>query len=175
MNRSLTGFLALLLLAGCGQDSETPASTSTAPADAAPAEAMEESTMTETTSEQVELAPGLKSTTTVAGSGAVATAGQDVEVHYTGWLYDPEAEGGRGTKFDSSVDRGQTFSFPLGAGRVIQGWDQGVVGMLIGETRELKIAPELGYGDRGAGDVIPPGATLVFEVELKGLKGPNED
>ena len=71
-----------------------------------------------------------------------------------------------GNKFDSSVDRGQTFNFPLGAGRVIRGWDQGVAGMQIGEVRELTIAPEMGYGDRGAGNVIPPGATLVFEVEL---------
>ncbi len=168
MNRSLTGFLALLLLAGCSQDTETPA-TESAPADAATA--MEETSMTETPAEQVELAPGLKSTTTVAGTGAVAAAGQLAEVHYTGWLYDPEAEGGRGTKFDSSVDRGQTFSFPLGAGRVIQGWDQGVPGMKIGEKRELLIAPEMGYGDRGAGGLIPPGATLLFEVELIGLQG----
>ncbi len=170
MNRSLTGFLALLLLAGCGQDSETPASTSSEPADAAPAEAMEESTMTESSAEQVELAPGLKSTTMVEGTGAIAAAGQNVEVHYTGWLYDPEAEDGRGAKFDSSVDRGQTFSFPLGAGRVIQGWDQGVAGMKIGEKRELLISPEMGYGDRGAGAVIPPGATLLFEVELLGVQ-----
>jgi FKBP-type peptidyl-prolyl cis-trans isomerase FkpA len=95
-------------------------------------------------------------------------------VHYTGWLFDESAEDSRGEKFDSSVDRGQEFQFPLGAGRVIKGWDEGVAGMLIGEIRELKIAPEMGYGDRGAGDVIPPGATLVFEVELKGLQGPND-
>ena len=172
MNKSLTGFLALLLLAGCGQDTETPASTSEAPADAGQAEkAMEESTMTDTSMAQVELAPGLKSTTTVEGTGAVAAAGQNVEVHYTGWLYDPEASDGRGAKFDSSVDRGQTFSFPLGAGRVIQGWDQGVAGMKVGEKRELLISPEMGYGDRGAGSVIPPGATLLFEVELLGVQG----
>lgn len=172
MNRSLTGFLALLLLAGCGQDTNTtPEPTSTAPADAAPAQAMEETSMTESTAEQVELAPGLKSTTTVAGTGAVAASGQNVEVHYTGWLYDPEADGGRGDKFDSSVDRGQTFSFPLGAGRVIKGWDEGVAGMQIGEKRELLISPEMGYGERGAGSVIPPGATLLFEVELLGIQG----
>jgi len=89
-----------------------------------------------------------------------------------GWLYDESAEDGRGEKFDSSVDRGQEFQFPLGAERVIKGWDEGVAGMLIGEIRELKIAPEMGYGERGAGSVIPPGATLIFEVELKGLQDP---
>ncbi len=96
------------------------------------------------------------------GDGAVATAGQRVSVHYTGWLTD-------GSKFDSSVDRGKPFEFPLGAGRVIQGWDQGVAGMKIGEKRRLTIPPEMGYGSTGAGGVIPPNATLVFEVELLGL------
>jgi FKBP-type peptidyl-prolyl cis-trans isomerase FkpA len=96
------------------------------------------------------------------GKGEVAEAGQSVSVHYTGWLTD-------GTKFDSSVDRGQPFQFPLGAGRVIQGWDRGVQGMKIGEKRKLTIPPEMGYGARGAGGVIPPNATLVFEVELLGL------
>lgn len=96
------------------------------------------------------------------GDGAVATAGQNVSVHYTGWLTD-------GTKFDSSVDRGTPFSFPLGGGRVIKGWDEGVAGMLIGEKRRLTIPPHMGYGPRGAGGVIPPNATLVFEVELLGL------
>jgi len=96
------------------------------------------------------------------GEGAVAEAGQKVSVHYTGWLTD-------GTKFDSSVDRGTPFEFPLGAGRVIQGWDKGVEGMKIGEKRKLTIPPEMGYGARGAGGVIPPNAVLVFEVELLGL------
>ena len=95
-------------------------------------------------------------------------------MHYTGWLYDEGAEGNRGDKFDSSVDRGQKFQFTLGAGQVIKGWDQGVAGMLIGEKRELTLAPEMGYGDRGAGNVIPPGATLIFEVELFGAEGPND-
>jgi FKBP-type peptidyl-prolyl cis-trans isomerase FkpA len=112
------------------------------------------------------LAPGLIARILVEGEGDAAEAGQIAVVHYTGWLYDEKAENKRGKKFDSSVDRGEYFSFMLGAGRVIKGWDQGVVGMKIGETRELTIAPAMGYGDRGAGNVIPPGATLVFEVEL---------
>jgi FKBP-type peptidyl-prolyl cis-trans isomerase FkpA len=123
--------------------------------------------------EYVEIVPGLTARTLRNGYGRAAEAGDLAEVHYTGWLYDEDAPDHRGTKFDSSVDRGQRFSFPLGAGRVIRGWDQGVQGMLIGETRELTIAPEMAYGDRGAGDVIPPGATLVFEVELFSLTGPD--
>ena len=87
-------------------------------------------------------------------------------VHYTGWLHDPSAADGRGRKFDSSKDRGQPFAFPLGAGHVIGGWDEGVQGMQVGGTRVLLIPPGLGYGARGAGGVIPPNATLVFEVEL---------
>jgi len=131
--------------------------------------AVEEPTVVVSEPESVakeEIMPGLEMKILREGEGQTAAAGSDVEVHYTGWLSDPEAEDGRGEKFDSSVDRNQTFQFPLGAGRVIKGWDQGVEGMLVGEVRELTIAPELGYGDRGAGAVIPPGATLVFEVEL---------
>ncbi|MCB1845438.1 MAG: FKBP-type peptidyl-prolyl cis-trans isomerase [Halioglobus sp.] len=106
-----------------------------------------------------------------AGNGETAKPGEIAVVHYTGWLYDADAADHRGQKFDSSVDRGQHFRFPLGAGRVIRGWDAGVEGMQVGEVRELTIAPEMAYGDRGAGNVIPPGATLVFEVELAGLEG----
>lgn len=95
----------------------------------------------------------------IIGEGDEAIVGQTVEVHYTGWLTD-------GTKFDSSHDRDDTFSFKLGAGQVIQGWDQGVAGMKVGGARKLTIPPGLGYGEAGAGSVIPPNATLVFKVEL---------
>ncbi|HXU94627.1 MAG TPA: FKBP-type peptidyl-prolyl cis-trans isomerase [Gallionella sp.] len=103
------------------------------------------------------------------GDGAEATAGRNVSVHYTGWLYDEAAPGHKGKKFDSSRDRGMPFEFPLGAGQVIQGWDQGVQGMKVGGQRTLVIPPQLGYGARGAGGVIPPNATLVFDVELLGV------
>lgn len=108
-------------------------------------------------------ATGLQITDIQVGNGATAVAGQRVSVHYTGWLY----QGGKaGSKFDSSKDRGQPFQFALGAGQVIRGWDEGVQGMKVGGTRHLVIPPELGYGARGAGGVIPPNATLLFEVEL---------
>jgi FKBP-type peptidyl-prolyl cis-trans isomerase FkpA len=102
---------------------------------------------------------GLKYEDLVEGEGATATAGQRVVVHYTGWLTD-------GTKFDSSRDRDEAFDFALGKGQVIRGWDEGVAGMKVGGSRRLTIPPQLGYGARGAGGVIPPNATLVFEVEL---------
>src|SRR5215467_9908502 len=105
---------------------------------------------------------GLTVEDVVVGDGTLAVAGQRVTVHYTGWLTD-------GTKFDSSKDRGDPFVFPLGAGHVIKGWDEGVQGMKVGGTRKLTIPPDLGYGARGAGGVIPPDATLVFEVELLGI------
>ncbi|MGE5452404.1 MAG: FKBP-type peptidyl-prolyl cis-trans isomerase [Acidobacteriota bacterium] len=111
-------------------------------------------------------ASGLQYDDTVEGSGDVATAGQYVSVHYTGWLY---KDGVKGAKFDSSKDRNQPFQFPLAAGHVIRGWDEGVQGMKVGGTRVLVIPPELGYGARGAGGVIPPNATLMFEVELLGV------
>ena len=107
----------------------------------------------------VTTASGLIYEEIVEGGGAEAQAGQHVSVHYTGWLTD-------GTKFDSSKDRNDPFDFPLGRGHVIAGWDEGVQGMKVGGTRKLTIPPGLGYGARGAGGVIPPNATLVFEVEL---------
>jgi len=107
-------------------------------------------------------ATGLVYEEVTVGTGAEAERGQHVSVHYTGWLMD-------GTKFDSSKDRNDPFAFSLGAGQVIAGWDEGVTGMKVGGTRKLTIPPQLGYGARGAGGVIPPNATLVFEVELLGV------
>lgn len=104
------------------------------------------------------------------GTGAEAIAGHDVSVHYTGWLYDEAAPEHKGKKFDSSRDRGDPFTFPLGGGRVIKGWDQGVAGMKIGGQRTLIIPSDMGYGSRGAGGAIPPNATLVFDVELLGVR-----
>ena len=104
----------------------------------------------------------LKIEDTKVGTGAEATTGKVVKVHYTGWLTD-------GKKFDSSVDRGQPFEFSLGAGNVIKGWDQGVAGMKVGGKRKLTIPSDMGYGAAGAGGVIPPNATLVFDVELLGV------
>ena len=110
---------------------------------------------------------GLQYLDVVVGEGAEAKSGQYVSVHYTGWLYQ---DGEQGAKFDSSRDRNDPFEFPLGAGMVIKGWDEGVQGMKIGGQRTLIIPPELGYGARGAGGVIPPNATLKFDVELLGLE-----
>lgn len=137
--RLLCAILALGVI-GCGDDSF------------APELGVDLAEMTETGS-------GLMYQDLVVGDGDVAEAGDTVSVHYTGWLKD-------GTQFDSSVDRGTPFEFVLGAGQVIRGWDEGVAGMRVGGKRKLVIPPDLGYGDRGAGGVIPGGATLVFDVEL---------
>ena len=110
---------------------------------------------------------GLKITDSKVGTGASPKTGQTVVVHYTGWLYE---NGAKGKKFDSSVDRGQPFEFPIGMHRVIPGWDEGVAAMKVGGKRTLIIPPELGYGARGAGGVIPPNTTLMFDVELIGIK-----
>ena len=104
------------------------------------------------------------------GTGAEAVAGRSVTVHYTGWLYDPASADHKGAKFDSSRDRNEPFAFDLGAGQVITGWDQGVAGMKVGGQRTLTIPPNMGYGARGAGGVIPPNATLLFDVELLDVK-----
>jgi len=111
---------------------------------------------------------GLQIIDTKVGTGATPRAGQTAVVHYTGWLSN---NGAKGQKFDSSVDRNEPFEFPLGQGRVIKGWDEGVASMKIGGKRTLIVPPQLGYGARGAGGVIPPNATLIFDVELLGLKG----
>ncbi len=110
---------------------------------------------------------GLTITDTTVGTGAIPEKGQTCVMHYTGWLYE---NGVKGQKFDSSVDRGQPFEFKIGVGQVIGGWDEGVATMNVGGKRTLIIPPELGYGARGAGGVIPPNATLIFDVELLGVK-----
>lgn len=112
----------------------------------------------------------LQSTDVKVGTGTEATSGKGVKVHYTGWLYDAAAADHHGRKFDSSRDRNEPFDFTLGAGMVIPGWDQGVAGMKVGGQRTLVIPPAMGYGSRGAGGVIPPNATLVFDVELLDVK-----
>lgn len=171
--------VALVLAAfsvGCGQQAER--NVNSAGTGAAASKTNEENQVTETeiaAIEVVAIAPGLTARILRPGDGHIAQVGDIVVVHYTGWLFDEAAEDKRGSKFDSSVDRGEHFQFPLGAGRVIKGWDQGVAGMAIGELRELTIAPDMAYGDRGAGDVIPPGSTLVFEVELFNLPGTGAD
>lgn len=167
--KSMRQFVCLLIgitLAACGNsgnegDMPTVAGSSTPAADVG-----------DLVIESVEIKPGLSMRLLREGSGATAEAGHTAVVHYTGWLFDGTAEFNRGNKFDSSVDRGEHFEFPLGAGRVIRGWDEGVVGMKIGEIRELTIAPELAYGDRQIGNLIPPGSTLIFEVELADLRMP---
>jgi FKBP-type peptidyl-prolyl cis-trans isomerase len=146
--------LAVLLLAGCGK-SETVGST----LDAASTETAAPSTPQEPFMTDIK-----------PGTGAAIAKGQTAVVHYTGWLYSEGAPEKKGKKFDSSRDRNEPFSFPLGAGMVIQGWDEGVVGMQIGGQRRLVIPPEKGYGASGAGGVIPPNATLVFDVELVGIE-----
>ena len=143
MKRSLIASVALLALGGCGAD----------------APQLPEGAVTELTiiDEQV-------------GDGAVAEPGSVAVVHYTGWLYDADAEDRRGEEFDSSRERGEPFEFPLGAQRVIRGWDEGVAGMRVGGKRVLYLPPEYAYGARGVG-TIPPNSTLVFEVELLDVRG----
>jgi FKBP-type peptidyl-prolyl cis-trans isomerase len=125
----------------------------------APEYAQTNTSPTKVTGKPTSTVSGLQYWDIMVGTGATAVAGKPVKVHYTGWLTD-------GKKFDSSLDRGQPFEFPLGAGRVIKGWDEGVAGMKVGGKRQLRIPPDLGYGGRGAGGLIPPNATLIFDVEL---------
>lgn len=139
------------LAAGCGGNNSTPDEDTPAP--------MANSGITT-----------LQTNDVTPGTGAEARKGQRVQVHYTGWLYDPSAADNKGRKFDSSRDSGQPFEFQLGGGEVIPGWDEGVAGMKVGGTRMLTIPPAMGYGSRGAGGVIPPNATLLFEVELIGVR-----
>jgi len=159
--RFFTIFIAAALLASCGKSEQEAAAPQQAACTPQP---VQEVTV-------AEIAPGLSSRLLIEGCGALAEIGDKAVVHYTGWLFDAEAPDNRGNKFDSSRDRNKHFDFPLGGGRVIKGWDQGVVGMTVGDVRELTIAPELAYGNRDIG-VIPPGSTLVFEVELVGVVKP---
>ena len=153
VKNTLTSISLALLLSACGGNANTDAKS------------------VEVTKPKVSAAQaGFTKIDSVVGEGAVAESGQTVSVHYTGWLYDANAADNKGEKFDSSVDRGQPFDFPLGAGRVIKGWDQGVAGMKVGGKRTLIIPPEMGYGDRGAGRIIKPGSTLLFDVELLEIK-----
>jgi FKBP-type peptidyl-prolyl cis-trans isomerase FkpA len=146
----LSVLLCVVLAAACGGKSEAP------PAAAAPPAANP--------------VTGLRTTTLKAGTGAAIGGGQIAVVQYTGWLYEAGAADHKGKQFDSSRERREPFKFPLDTGSVIKGWDQGVVGMKVGESRRLVIPPELAYGDAGAGGIIPPGATLVFDVELVGIE-----
>jgi len=141
----------------------TPAEGETADMSGADPVAAAKALGTKTENEAVTAASGLRYIDVKEGEGAAAKAGDTAVVHYTGWLVD-------GTKFDSSVDRGQPFEFPLGAGRVIKGWDEGVAGMKIGGVRKLIAPPDLAYGASGRPPVIPPNATLIFEVELLGVR-----
>jgi FKBP-type peptidyl-prolyl cis-trans isomerase len=142
--------IAALLVAGCGKKEESPKAATAATAVAPPTE--------------------LQKTDVVKGTGEGISLGQVAVVHYTGWLFDPSAPEQKGKKFDSSRDRGEPFKFAIGAGQVIRGWDEGVQGMQPGGQRRLVVPPDFGYGDAGAGGVIPPGATLVFDVELLAIE-----
>jgi FKBP-type peptidyl-prolyl cis-trans isomerase FkpA len=159
----LTMTLAVITLLACSPKEDKPADSTTAAAPAPATEPAAEAAAPAATGtenmpmQKIDLTPG---------TGAEIKSGQNALVHYTGWLYDAAATDNKGKKFDSSVDRNEPFEFPVGAGMVIKGWDEGVVGMKVGGKRRLVIPPEMGYGARGAGGVIPPGATLVFDVEL---------
>jgi FKBP-type peptidyl-prolyl cis-trans isomerase FkpA len=162
MKRNTTLIMALLLAAFATAGCNAP-SPSTAPAKEKPA-MTQNAKITETRIME------LQKIDTQVGTGREAEPGFNVTVHYTGWLYDAAAEGSKGKKFDSSLDRKQPFVFFLGQGQVIQGWDEGFAGMKIGGKRTLIIPSEMGYGARGAGGAIPPNADLIFDVELLGVK-----
>lgn len=152
---ALLASICLLVLSACQAESNTAETSKTT--------VKEQKAMTSTITE-------LQKIDTLVGDGREAEPGFNVTVHYTGWLYDASAEGGKGKKFDSSLDRNQPFNFFLGGGQVIQGWDEGFAGMKIGGKRTLIIPSEMGYGARGAGGAIPPNADLIFDVELLGVK-----
>lgn len=147
-----TLLMAMLAVSGCKADSKSSTN-----------DQKKEMAMTQNVTELIKK-------DTVQGEGREAEPGFNVTVHYTGWLYDPSKPDGKGKKFDSSVDRHEPFVFFLGGGQVIQGWDEGFAGMKVGGKRTLIIPPHMGYGPYGAGGVIPPNATLIFDVELLGIK-----
>jgi len=163
LTRIAPALLFSLLAFGCSADDSKNASTATAPATEAPAAPAAAPIAAPAELVILDLAPG---------AGDAVAAGQVANMHYTGWLFDTAAPENKGTKFDSSLDRGEPFPFLLGGGQVIAGWDQGVAGMKVGGKRRLVIPAHLGYGDQGAGGVIPPGATLVFDVELVSIGAP---
>jgi peptidylprolyl isomerase len=168
--KKTTALLCALALAATAAHAQTkPAgkAASTKPKAAAPAAPKAPAEPAKKESKMVKTESGLGYEDLVVGTGASPEAGQTCVMHYTGWLWE---NGAKGAKFDSSLDRGKPFEFPIGRGRVIKGWDEGVSTMKIGGKRTLLIPPQLGYGDRGAGNVIPPGATLLFEVELLGVR-----
>jgi FKBP-type peptidyl-prolyl cis-trans isomerase len=167
---SLAVALAALLVVGCSPGGKPTEPTAAAPAPAAapadasaPAATSEAPAASASTGTQI---MAMQKTDLAPGKGPEIKSGQSALVHYTGWLYDAGAPENKGKKFDSSVDRNEPFEFPVGGGMVIKGWDEGVLGMKVGGKRRLVIPPEMGYGSRGAGGVIPPDATLVFDVEL---------
>lgn len=155
-SRLMAPTVALVLIVGTAGCGRSPAPAPSPAAGSAPAAAA--------------AVTALQSKDLKVGEGAAIAAGQTAVVNYTGWLYEAAASDNKGKKFDSSVDSGTPFSFALGAGQVIPGWDQGVAGMKVGGQRRLIIPAELGYGSTGAGSDIPPGATLVFDVELLAIK-----
>jgi len=163
---SLTIAMAFSLLAACSSRDKPADESQTAAAPASGTAAPSEPVADATSAPGTEIMP-LQKIELAPGAGAEIKSGQTALVHYTGWLYDAAAPENKGKKFDSSVDRNEPFEFPVGAGMVIKGWDEGVVGMKPGGKRRLVIPPEMGYGARGAGGgLIPGGATLVFDVEL---------
>lgn len=159
-----------LLTAACNSKSSAPTEQAKAGSTAASTVESKATSTADTASTSDAPITSLMKNDVKVGTGDEAKAGQTVAVHYTGWLYDPSAGDKHGKKFDSSRDRGTPFEFPLGAGRVIKGWDQGVIGMKVGGQRTLTIPANMAYGSKGAGGLIPPGATLVFDVELIEVK-----
>jgi FKBP-type peptidyl-prolyl cis-trans isomerase FkpA len=169
---TIAAVAAALVLVACDRAEKEPAAS--APPETAGATAAETQTPTGVEAAAAAEVPAMPAKLEIVdqnvGTGPAIASGQTAVVHYTGWLYDQSAPEQKGTKFDSSRDRDDPFSFDLGQGHVIAGWDQGVAGMQVGGQRRLVIPAELGYGQRGAGGVIPPGATLVFDVELVAIE-----